>query len=219
MRSAEDMLNISISLGMLIGFIGVVLSLISCSMRNMQSLRQIAMFSNLTFLTYGIIELQLPTIVLSCILLPLNGWRLMQIRRLVSDIESCKADTPVSQWLLPHMTVQSFAAGSILFNRGDPADMIYYIHIGEVRLVEIDKNLGAGELFGEIGIFSSMGRRTASIVCATDCRLYTLTREALYKLYYQQPKLGFHLISLIVDRLTGVSNSHKFAPVQMAGLT
>jgi hypothetical protein len=213
------MFNANISAGMVIGFIGVALSLCSFSMRNMQSLRQIAIFSNMAFIVYGIIEFQLPTIVLSSILLPLNGWRLFQIKRLVKDIESAKADAPVSEWLLPHMTVQSFPAGHVLFEKGAPADEIYYIHTGAVRLIEIDITLQAGELFGEIGIFSSTRQRTVGVVCETDCKLYTLTRDALYKIYYQQPKLGFHLISLIVNRLTAGMDSSDVTTRQLAGLT
>jgi hypothetical protein len=213
------MFNANLSAGMLIGFIGVALSLCSFSMRNMQSLRQIAIFSNMAFIAYGIIEFQLPTIVLSSILLPLNGWRLFQIKRLVKDIESAKADAPVSEWLLPHMTLQPFPAGHVLFEKGDPADEIYYIHSGSVRLVEIDITLQAGELFGEIGIFSTSGQRTAGVMCETDCRLYTLTREALYKIYYQQPRLGFHLISLIVNRLTTGATGSEFPMRPVAELT
>lgn len=191
---------------MWIGFIGVALSLCSFSMQNMQSLRQVAIFSNIAFVIYGVMEAQLPTIVLSSILLPLNSWRLFQIKALVKDIENAKADTPVSQWLLPHMVAQSFPAGHLLFRKGAAADDLYYLHTGKVKLVEIDKTLNAGELFGEIGIFSSSKQRTVSIVCETDCLLYKLAHDSLYKLYFQQPKLGFHLIRLIVDRLSGIPN-------------
>ena len=188
-------------------------------MRDMQSLRQIAIFSNLAFIVYGFIEYQLPTIVLSCILLPLNSWRLFQIKRLVREIESANVDTPVSQWLLPHMTERTFPAGHILFSKGAQADEIFYIHTGAVRLIEIDKTLRAGELLGEIGIFSSARQRTVGASCETDCRIYTLTREALYKLYYQQPQLGFHLISLIVNRLTAETNPTDFPPRKLVELT
>lgn len=175
-------------------------------MQNMQSLRQVAIFSNIAFIIYGVMEAQLPTIVLSSILLPLNSWRLFQIKALVRDIENAKADTPVSQWLLPHMHAQAYPAGHVIFHKGASADDIYYLHTGRVRLVEIDKTLDAGELFGEIGVFSSLKERTVTIVCETDCLIYKLAHDALYKLYFQQPKLGFHLIRLIVDRLSGGLN-------------
>lgn len=40
------------------------------------------------------------------------------------------------------------------------------------------------------------------MICETDGRIYAMNRESVYKLYYQQPKLGFHLMSLVVTRLT-----------------
>lgn len=196
------MFSIEMSTGLMLGFIGVTLSLLSCSMRNMQALRQVSMVCNVVFIAYGLLEAQIPTILLNSILLPLNGWRLFQIKRLVRDIENASHDSPVAEWLLPHMTARSYAAGAVLFNKGDPADDIYYIQEGEVILEGLDKVLGPGELFGEFGIFSTAGQRTLGVRCKTDCKLYTMNREAVYKLYYQQPKLGFHLMSLIVNRLT-----------------
>ena len=198
----DTMISVDVSTSMAIGFFGVTLSLLSFSMQKMQSLRQVAIFSNMVFIVYGVLESQLPTIVLSSILLPLNSWRLYQIKKLVRDIESATADTPVTEWLLPHMTAHTFAAGHVLFKKGDSADVIYFIQEGRVRLTEIGIVLGQGELFGEMGMFSTPRRRTVGVSCETDCRLYTMTRDAVYKLYYQQPKLGFHLISLIVNRLT-----------------
>lgn len=196
------MSSLHISTNLVIGFFGVMLSLMSFSMHNMQALRQVAIFANMAFFSYGVLESQLPMIVLNSILLPLNSWRLFQIRQLVRDIENASNDTPITEWLLPHMTAGRYRAGEVLFKKGDSADVIYYIQEGSVRLTEIGVILNQGELFGEMGIFSSARQRTVSVRCETDCKLYTMTRDAVYKLYYQQPKLGFHLISLIVDRLT-----------------
>lgn len=195
------MFSAEMTTGMILGFIGVALSLISCSMRNMQALRQVSIVCNLVFITYGVLEAQIPTIVLNSILLPLNGWRLYQIKQLVRDIESATSDSPVTQWLLPHMAARSYKAGQILFHRGEQADEIFYIQEGEILLKEINKTLYPGELFGELGIFSTAGLRTLGASCKTDCKLYSMNREAVYKLYYQQPKLGFHLMGLMVSRL------------------
>ena len=76
-----------------------------------------------------------------------------------------------------------------------------YVQSGTVRLVEYDDKLGAGSLVGEIGLFSPDNRRTQSLECVTDCELYSLTAEGMYKLYYQNPKLGFHIMRLVVGRL------------------
>ncbi len=61
--------------------------------------------------------------------------------------------------------------------------------------------LGEGSLVGEIGLFTEDRKRTATVVCQTNCVCYTMTDEAIYLLYFQNPKLGFYLIRLIVQRL------------------
>lgn len=116
------MTNADLTINLVIGFVGVGLSLLSFSMRNMQALRQLAIASNVAFIIFGVLESQLPTIVSAGLLLPLNGWRLFQIKRLVSDIENAKADTPIAEWLLPHMTARRWVAGEVLFKQGDTAD-------------------------------------------------------------------------------------------------
>src|SRR5882672_11089811 len=49
-----------------------------------------------------------------------------------------------------------------LYHKGDAADKLYYIARGAVCLPEIESLLGAGEILGEIGIFSPFKERTAS---------------------------------------------------------
>jgi CRP-like cAMP-binding protein len=131
----------------------------------------------------------------------LNAARLLEIRRLVRDIESAAAGSPAAEWLLPHMTRRSAQAGTRLFSKGDIAGEMFYVHEGRVRIVEYGDVLGPGTLIGEIGLFASGRRRTQSVVCDSDCTLYSLSQRNLYRLYYQNPRLGFLLIGLIVDRL------------------
>ena len=40
-----------------------------------------------------------------------------------------------------------------------------------------------------------------TVVCDTDCELYQMTDAQIYRLYYQNPKLGFFFMRLIVERL------------------
>lgn len=210
------MTNADVTVNLAIGFVGVGLSLLSFSMRNMQALRQLAIASNVAFIVFGLLESQLPTIVSAGLLLPLNTWRLFQIKRLVRDIENAKADTPVAEWLLPHMRAVNFAAGTVLFRQGDTADDLYYVHEGSVRIEGINVILCKGDLFGEMGIFSTARVRTTGVRCETDCKLYMMSRETVTKLYYQEPKLGFHIVRLIIDRLTKVNAATQFH-VELAG--
>ena len=88
-----------------------------------------------------------------------------------------------------------------LWRRDDAATEMLCVQSGMVRLEEYDETLGAGSHLEEIGPFSPENRRTQGLECVTGCELYSLTADGLYKLYYQNPKLGFHLVRLVVARL------------------
>lgn len=136
-----------------------------------------------------------------------------EIQKLSKEIARATQDSPVSQWLLPHMTRRTFKAGEVLFHKGDLANEVVYIASGQLKLQEHDQVLGSGELIGEIGLFSPEKRRTQSIVCETDGELYRMTDEMIYRLYYQNPKLGFYFVRLIVERLLrDIKRGGVFAP-------
>ena len=187
--------------GTILGLLGVGLCFASFVMKNMLSLRVLALMSNVIFIAYGLIESQLPSLVLNAALLPVNLRRLWEIKKLTRDIAEAKTDAPVSQWLLPNMRRRLFKAGEILFRKGDVADKLIYIAQGQVRLAELEQTLGAGELIGEIGVFSPDKTRTQTVICETDGELYEMTDDMIYQLYHQNPKLGFYLIKLLAAHM------------------
>lgn len=191
----------TLDFGTALGLFAALLYFATYTVKSMLPLRVIAIASNVFFIAYGIIHSALPELVLHSVLLPLNARRLWEIRHLTREIARATQDSPVSLWLLPHMTPRKFKAGEVLFRKGDPANEVVYIASGEVKLQGPEQILGAGELIGEIGIFSPEKTRTQTIVCETDGELYGMTDEMIYQLYYQNPKLGFYFMRLIVERL------------------
>jgi len=191
----------TVDLGTVLGVVAAALYLTSYSMKSMLPLRALAIASNVFFIAYGIVQSALPELVLHGVLLPLNARRMWEIQKLSREIARATQDSPVSQWLLPHMTRRTFKAGEVLYRKGELADEVGYIASGQVKLQEHDQVLGPGELIGEIGLFSPDKRRTQSIICETDGELYRMTDEMIYRLYYQNPKLGFYFMRLIVERL------------------
>jgi len=187
--------------GTALGLFAAALYFATYAVKRMLPLRIIAIASNVFFIAYGIVHSALPELVLHSVLLPLNARRLWEIQHLTKEIARATQESPVSQWLLPHMTRRKFTAGEVLFRKGDPADEVVYIASGEVKVQEHGQILGSGELIGEIGIFSPEKTRTQTIVCETDGELYHMTGEMIYQLYYQNPKLGFYFMRLIVERL------------------
>lgn len=194
-------MEFSFNPGILLGATASTLTLLTFSMKTMLPLRAFALASNVFFIAYGYLDLLWPVLILHTCLLPLNMKRLLDIRKLTADIRRTTETSPVSQWLLPHMNRRVFKAGEVLFGKGDTADSMFYIASGELRMEGVDQRLGSGELIGEIGLFSPDRKRTQTITCHTDCELYSMTDEMLYRLYYQNPKLGFYFMRLIVSRL------------------
>jgi CRP/FNR family cyclic AMP-dependent transcriptional regulator len=190
-----------ITLADAIGFVAAGLMLASYLMKSMLPLRIIALAACVGFVIYGSLKHALPTLVLYAALIPINIKKVLEIRRLTRAVAEARHDAPVADWLLPHMKRREARAGELLWQMGDQADEMVYLAAGELRLVEHDEVLLPGALVGEIGLLSADGRRTASIRCDTDCTLYALSGEAMTQLYYQHPKLGFHVMRLVVSRL------------------
>jgi hypothetical protein len=192
-----------------IGMLGGVFYLASHYMKNMVPLRVLALASSALLLTFSVLHthfevskfIMLPEFILNVILLPINAKRLVEIIRLTKQIEQATVESPVSEWLLPHMRLRMHKAGEVLFRKGDVADEIVYVASGKLKLQGIDHVIGPGELIGEIGLFSPEKVRTMTVVCDTDCELYQMTDQQIYRLYYQNPKLGFFFMRLIVERL------------------
>jgi len=183
------------------GFIGAALMLASYMMKAMLPLRIAALVACVCLVAYGSLMHALPTLLLYAALIPINIKKTIEIRRLIKAVDAARDDTPVSEWLLPHMKRRTARAGEQLWRQGDTATEMVYLHEGRLRLEERGLVLEPGALVGEIGLFAPDNRRTLSLRCETDCILYSLSAEAMQQLYFQSPKLGFHVMRLIVARL------------------
>jgi len=192
-----------------IGILGGAFYVASQFQKAMISLRVLALASNVLYLIYSPLHtdfemtqlLVMPTFLVNLILLPINAKRLIEIIRLTKQVEQATVESPVTEWLLPHMHLRKHKAGEVLFRKGDVADEIVYVASGKLKLQGTDHFIGPGELIGEIGLFSAEKVRTMTVVCDTDCELYQMTDAQIYRLYYQNPKLGFFFMRLIVERL------------------
>jgi CRP-like cAMP-binding protein len=94
-----------------------------------------------------------------------------------------------------------------LVSKGDQADAIYYLVDGELEIVGLNKTLKPGAVVGEIGVFAPNQRRTASVVCRTDCDLFELTEHKAKELFFQDRSFSFAVMQLIISRLVE-NNEH-----------
>eukprot|EP01031_Cornospumella_fuschlensis_P006707 gene6707-8345_t len=190
--------------------------LASYLMKSMLPLRIAALTACCFLVAYGALKSALPTLLLYGALIPINIKKTLQIRKLVKAIENARADAPVSEWLLPHMHRRTVTAGTTLWRKGDAATEMLYLDAGTLRLAEYDEALQPGSLVGEIGLFAPDNRRTLTLEAASDCVVYSLTAEEMALLYYQNPKLGFHVMRLIVARLMRDAQRHRPAAAPSA---
>lgn len=186
----------------LLGLVGLAFSFASFAMKRMVPLRVLALIGNVLLIVSDLIGGGItPSLVLNLALLPVNIRRLWEIKKMAKDIEQTTPDAAVSQWLLPNMKYRKFRQGDVLFRKGDSADRLIYIANGELRALESGSLIAAGELVGEIGLFSPQNQRTQTLTAVTDGHVFELAGEELFQLCYEQPKLGFMLMRLITGRL------------------
>jgi len=125
---------------------------------------------------------------------------------IVKEIELFKdIDTEVMNEIANICSEESYAKGTVLFEKGDEAERLYILMEGRVRLVvknggTLNFNLtGQGDIFGWSCMVES-GRYTASGVCATDLKAVKIEREKLDKIFSLHPDAGVK----VLRRLAGV---------------
>jgi CRP-like cAMP-binding protein/multidrug resistance efflux pump len=197
------------------GYVAAGLVFATFCMKTMIPLRIVGITSNVAFLIYGSLAGLVPLLVLHGLLLPLNVWRLMQIRVLVREVRKIAVGDLPLESLLPFMTPRRAGTGEVLFRRGDAAREMFYLLSGTVRLEELGKTLEPGAMLGEISMFSPRRERTATAVCDTDIELLSITADRVMQLYYQNPRFGFHVIRLITGRL--IENLRRVEPISVSG--
>jgi uncharacterized membrane protein len=102
----------------------------------------------------------------------------------------------------------TFAAGTSLFQRGDPGDSLYVVRSGEVEIF-FKNDTGerivlevatAGHFFGEISLLDG-GARTASAVATKDVEVVVVDRGDLAELIRLQPGAAMELLAATGRRL------------------
>ena len=147
----------------LVGYAASLLVFSTFYMKTMIPLRSVAIASNVAFLTYGYFASLYPVFLLHLVLLPLNVLRLRQMYGLKERLRRSLERREMSlEWMLPFVKRESFKAKEPLFHKGDAANKLYYLERGTVSLPEVDRTVHAGDIVGEMGVFSPFKERTAS---------------------------------------------------------
>ncbi len=184
----------------LVGYLASVLVFSTFYMKTMIPLRSVAIASNVAFITYGYLAGLYPVFFLHVVLLPLNVWRLYQMRKLLARVrEASKGDYSIES-IMPFMTKIDFKKAEVIFRQGETADKLYYLVSGSIHFPEIEATAVPGDIIGEVGVFSPCKTRTASAVAESDSMLLTLSDQKVLELYYQNPEFGIFIVRMIIER-------------------
>jgi len=184
-----------------VGYLGSFLMFSTFWMKRMIPLRVAGITANCAMITYAASVSMYPVLVVQALMLPLNLWRLVQMRALVRRVQASSVGEFGPDALIPFMRKESFDDGDVLFRKGDKSDKMYLIREGKILLKEIDIKLYPGDVLGEIGLLSPTNRRTASAICEGKTRVLSMNRKDVHQLFFQQPQFGFHLMELVTERL------------------
>jgi CRP/FNR family transcriptional regulator, cyclic AMP receptor protein len=186
-------------------WLAAAITLITFFSRTIVPLRVFALAGNAAYLLYAVVagistghwSNVLPTLLLHSVLLPVNVVRLRQVTTTIKAVRAMKDSDGAPELLTPYMKAKQHKAGTTLFRIDEPADLVYVLKTGQVRLVEFDKQLRPNALFGEVAIFSDSAVRTATALCETDCEIFEVSGERILELFYQDQRFAM----LIARRL------------------
>ena len=102
---------------------------------------------------------------------------------------------------------KAVAKGEVIFEQGDPGDVMYLIKSGTVSLVRgetVLETVEANGLFGEMALVDS-APRSARAVATSDCQLIPVDPKWFLFMVEQTPYFARHVMKVMADRLRRVT--------------
>jgi CRP-like cAMP-binding protein len=120
---------------------------------------------------------------------------------------------------------RSAPTDTTIFHEGDPADSIFLVVGGRVKVVTTSSDgkefilsvLGAGQVFGEMGLLEA-APRSASVVSITEVELLIIKRADFDRLLTSSPGISRKLMAILSRRLRRAnSKMESLAYMDVAG--
>jgi CRP-like cAMP-binding protein len=104
-------------------------------------------------------------------------------------------------------TISKHQNGQIVFSQGEPADSVFYIQKGRVKITVVSEQgkeavisiLGRGEFFGE-GCLAGQSLRMATVTAMTECETMRLEKAAIIRVLHEQPAFSEMFMSHLLTR-------------------
>ena len=117
------------------------------------------------------------------------------------------------------------AKDTVIFHAGDPADAVYVISNGKVKVVTTSTDgkefiltvLGAGQVFGEMALIES-ATRSASVITLTAAEMISISHDDFQHLLNTAPSISRKLLVILSRRLRRAnSKMESLAYMDVAG--
>jgi CRP/FNR family transcriptional regulator, cyclic AMP receptor protein len=104
-------------------------------------------------------------------------------------------------------SVSNYRKNEKVFSQGDPADSVFYIQEGNVKVCVISKQgkeavialNGTGDFFGE-GCLTGQPLRLATVTAMGDCVIMRLDKAAIVRVLHDEPKFSELFMSYLLIR-------------------
>ena len=99
--------------------------------------------------------------------------------------------------------VRPFSAGQVIFQEGQPGDVMYAVLEGEVeinRQNRVLETIPAGGVFGEMALIDQQPR-VASAVGKNEGRVAAITAKRFQVLVSQNPPFALQMLQLLAERV------------------
>lgn len=124
---------------------------------------------------------------------------------------------PALDHLVAATRVRHLASGETLLGIGTPADSLYVVAVGRLRVAlengTIVNDVGRLEPVGEISLLSGEAR-TANVYAVRDTTVLEISRLALYEVFAQHPSALLAMSRMIIQRLRQNQRAAQLAAVR-----
>ena len=104
-------------------------------------------------------------------------------------------------------SIGTYRKGQIVFSQGDPADAVFYIQKGKVKVTVVSEQgkeavvaiLAADEFFGE-GCLAGQAQRIATVATMTESVIVRLEKAAIVRVIHQEPAFSEMFIAHLLGR-------------------
>ena len=104
-------------------------------------------------------------------------------------------------------TLAEYSKDQVVFSQGDPADAIFYIQKGKVKLTVLSHSgqeavvaiLGIGDFLGE-GCLAAQSLRMATVIAMSECSIVRLEKSATVRVLHEQPVFTELFLAYLLSR-------------------